>query len=238
MVQGYGVPPTRITVVPNGINLQRFAAEPHPEAAKAALGMPGRLVLGFAGFIRGWNAVHRMVDFAAQHRSGLDPHVLVVGDGPAREALLAHARDLGVADRLIITGIVDRDDMARHVAAFDIAVLPGVTSYSSPLKLFEYMQLGRAIVAPDLENIREILTDGHDALLFDPGREGSLEQALLRLCYDAALRKRIGAAARQTISARRLTWDCNAQKVAGIVDNLPGHARLTPGQRQGISRPA
>ncbi len=156
---GYGVPPARITVIPNGINPERFGAMPDTAAAKAALGLPPRLVLGFTGFVRGWNAVHRLIDFAALHHGArFDLHILVVGDGPARDELLERMRAReGVADRLTISGVVERDDVARHVAAFDIAVLPGVTHYASPLKLFEYLQLGRAIVAPDSENIREIL---------------------------------------------------------------------------------
>jgi glycosyltransferase involved in cell wall biosynthesis len=134
-----------------------------------------------------------------------------------------HARALGVADRLTISGIVARDEVARHVAAFDIAVLPGLTPYSSPLKLFEYMQLGRAIIAPNSENIREVLTDGHDALLFAPERDGALEAALERLCGDSALRARLGDAARRTIAEKSLTWDHNAERVVAIAG-----ARLAP----------
>lgn len=215
-VAEYGVAPARITVIPNGINLERFGAMPGTEEAKAALGLSDRLVIGFTGFIRGWNAVHRLVEFAARHRGRFPLHVLVVGDGPARPSLEEHARTLGVADRLTITGVVDRDQVARHVAAFDVAVLPGLTAWSSPLKLFEYLQLGRAIVAPDTENIREILTDGQDALLFDPAVDGALEAALERLCADAALRTRLGKAAHGTIAARSLTWDHNAERVVAI----------------------
>ncbi len=216
-VAAYGVPAARISVIPNGINPERFGAVPERAAAKAALGVPQRLVLGFTGFIRGWNAVHRLIDFVAAHQA-LDLHVLVVGDGPARPSLEAHARALGVGDRLTISGIVERDDVARHVAAFDVAVLPGLTPYSSPLKLFEYLQLGRAIVAPDMENIREILTDGVDATLFPPEIEGALEAALLQLCEDEALRERLGMAARRTISEKSLTWHSNARRVAEIAD--------------------
>ncbi|HEY1414085.1 MAG TPA: glycosyltransferase family 4 protein [Rhodopila sp.] len=217
-VSEYGVPPSRITVIPNGINPARFGAAPDTGAAKVALGLPPRLVLGFTGFIRGWNAVHRLIDFVALHQARLDLHVLVVGDGPARDSLQDHARARGVADRLTIAGIVERDDVARYVAAFDIAVLPGLTPYSSPLKLFEYLQLGRAIVAPDAENIREILTNGQDALLFDPARDGALEEALLQLCLDATLRARLGESARQTIAAKSLTWSSNARRVVAIAE--------------------
>jgi glycosyltransferase involved in cell wall biosynthesis len=215
-VAEYGVPPSRITVIPNGINPARFGGVPDNAAAKVALGLPPRIVLGFTGFIRGWNEVHRLVDFVARHRDRLDLHVLVVGDGTTRQSLQDHAAALGVADRLTITGTVPRDDVARHTAAFDVAVLPAVTPYSSPLKLFEYLQLGRAIVGPDSENIREILTDGENALLFAPGQAEAMDAALLRLCTDAALRARLGAAARATIGARSLTWGENAERVVGI----------------------
>ncbi len=84
------------------------------------------------------------------------------------------------------------------------------------MKLFEYLQLGRAIVAPDTENIREIVTHEEDALLFDPTRDGALEETLERLCRDPALRVRLGGQARQTITRKSLTWDRNAERVAAI----------------------
>jgi glycosyltransferase involved in cell wall biosynthesis len=235
-VAAYGVPQSRITVIPNGINPERFGAVPPTDAAKAALGLPPRLVLGFTGFIRGWNAVHRLIDFVALHQDRFDLHILVVGDGPARDSLQEHARTKGVPDRLTISGIVGRDDVARHVAAFNIAVLPGLTPYSSPLKLFEYLQLGRAIVAPDTENIREILTDGEDALLFDIAADGALEAALLRLCDDAALRTRLGNAAHTTITARSLTWSHNAERVVAIAEAIIEQGHGHPAARSIASR--
>jgi glycosyltransferase involved in cell wall biosynthesis len=159
------------------------------------------------------------------HQDRFDLHILVVGDGPARDSLQDHARTRGVADRLTIAGIVARDDVARYIAAFDIAVLPGLTPYSSPLKLFEYLQLSRTIVAPDTENIREILTDGEDSLLFDPAQDGALESALLRLCGDPALRVRLGSSAHRTIAEKSLTWDRNAERVVAIAKEAIAQTR-------------
>lgn len=218
-VRGYGVPSDRITVVPNGINAVRFDGAPSNADAKQRLGLTGT-VLGFTGFIRGWNALERMIDVVAEQRERMDLRLLVVGDGPARPDLLAHAQKRGVSDRLEITGIVERDDIARHVVAFDIAVLPGLTLYSSPLKLFEYMYLGRAIVAPDTPNIREILTHGENALLFDLGRQGAMEEAILRLSEDGELRERLGREARERIDTGGLTWSHNASRVAALAQEL------------------
>ena len=209
IVQEYGVPAERIAVIPNGINPARFNNVPDTASAKAALGLKARIVLGFTGFVRGWNAVQRILDFMAEHGATFDLHFLLVGDGSERPALLDYARKKNVSDRLTITGVVERDDVARHVAAFDIALVPGLTLYSSPLKLF---------VAPDTDNIREILTDGHDALLFDLPAKGAMEAALLRLCEDDALRARIGAQAHDTIHEKSLTWSRNAERVIALAE--------------------
>lgn len=218
MVRDTGVSAGRITVIPNGIDPARFANAPTTDEAKRALGLQPGLVLGFTGFIRGWNAVDRIIDVAAEHGDRLGLHVLVVGDGPAHDDLVKHAEQRGVADRLTITGVVGRNDIAARVAAIDIAVIPGLTPYSSPLKLFEYMVLGRAIVAPDTPNIREILTDGKDSVLFDPTSKGAMEVALLRLAEDNALRARIGAAARARVLEAPLTWRHNAERVVALAD--------------------
>ena len=99
------------------------------------------------------------------------------------------------------------------ISGFDIALQPRVVDYASPLKIFEYMAAGRAIVAPDQANIREILTDDKIALLFDPEREGELWKAITRLIDDPALRRRLGAAARETAERRDLTWLGNAKRI-------------------------
>lgn len=234
----YGVPASRISVVPNGVDTKRFSAILDPSAAKAALGLPQRTVLGFTGFIRAWNAIHHLIDFVAEHRADLDLQILVLGDGPARGSLEEYARARDVSERLTITGVVSREEVARHIAVFDIAVIPGLTPYSSPLKLFEYLQLGRAVVAPDTENIREILTDGHDALLFDPETAGDLEATLLRLCRDPTMRSRLGSSARETIVEKSLTWNRNAERVLDIAQTLltlEPNDRITPGSIQSLS---
>ena len=141
--------------------------------------------------------------------------LIVVGDGPARADLERQAAALGLVGRVRFTGLQARERMPALVAGFDIALQPRVVEYASPLKIFEYMAAGRAIVAPDQENIREILRDGETALLFDPARPEAMWQAILRLARYAALRQRLGSAARAEIVRRDYTWAGNARRVAG-----------------------
>lgn len=211
-----GVARERIVVVPNGVNWQRFADLPGREEAKRRLGLSGRLVLGFAGFVRAWHGLDHLIDFLALRGERHNVHLLLIGDGPARAELEERAADRGVADRLTVTGVLDRRQVAQHLAAFDIALQPGVTAYASPLKLFEYMAAGCAILAPDRANIREVLTQRENAVLFEPDEPGALTGALEELCRDDALRERIGQAARQTLFARDLFWASNAARVAAL----------------------
>jgi glycosyltransferase involved in cell wall biosynthesis len=99
----------------------------------------------------------------------------------------------------------------------DIAVSPRATFYASPMKILEYMGMGKAIVAPDMENIRDILTHEHDGILFRPEDSGSLAKSLQHLITDVAVRAQLGASARQKIVAER-TWLHNAKDVMRLID--------------------
>lgn len=220
IVQSYGVPPERIEVIPNGIDPERFAGAPDAMAAKRALGLEEYLVLGFTGFVRDWHGLDKVIDLIAQDPPESRRHLLVVGDGPVRADLERQARALGIEHRVKFTGIVGRDDVARHVAAFDIALQPAVVKYASPLKLFEYLVLGKAIVGPDQPNIREILTPDHDAVLFDPSVPGGLAGAVKRLCDDVALRNKVAANARAAIEEQQLTWAANARRAVALFERL------------------
>ena len=223
-----GVPPDRIAIVPNGIDPARFAGAPDPAEAKRRLGLEGRTVLGFVGFVRAWHGLDRVLDWMAGPRRD-DVVLLLVGDGPARAELEAQAERLGLASRLVCTGIVGRELIRDRLAAFDVALQPAVVDYASPLKLFEYMAMGLAIAAPDSPNIREILTDGHDGLLCGP--EG-LPAALDRLVGQPELRGRLGANARETLLRRGYTWEANAR----VVEELAAACIAEAGRRRAQRR--
>ena len=214
-----GVPETRIVVIPNGINPESFSRVPDTNTAKAALGLQGRLVLGFVGFMREWHGLEQVVELVADSRDEAR-HLLLVGDGPARAGLEQRARALGIEDKVTITGVIDRERVANYIAAFDVALQPEVVEYASPLKLFEYLALGRAIVAPASRNIQEILTDGDNAVLFRPGDQNDFRAAVDRVCRDAALRARLASAAAATIAGRGLTWNNNAMRVMELFRRL------------------
>jgi len=214
-----GVPAQRITVIANGVNPARFARQDR-QAAKRAIGLGAAPVLGFIGYVRKWHGLEQVIDLLARDDRLADAHLIVVGDGPAKAELKARAQQRGVENRVFFTGVVVRDDVARIAAAFDIALQPDVTAYASPLKLFEYMALGHAIVAPDTANIREVLTDGENALLFSPGNFDAFADAVGRLAADPVLRQRLGAAAARDITSKDRTWAGNARTIECLLTEL------------------
>jgi len=216
-----GVQPEKIVVIPNGIDPERFAEAQNSETAKSALGLSGRLILGFTGFMRDWHGLSEVLDWMAGAPVPKHIHLLLVGDGPALDGLKALEARLNLADRVTFAGLVDRDMVAKMVAVFDIALQPKSVEYASPLKLFEYMALGKAIVAPDQPNIREVLHADVSGLLFDPAEPASMTAAIARLAQDDGLRARLGAGARNAIEERGYTWKENARRVSALARSIP-----------------
>jgi glycosyltransferase involved in cell wall biosynthesis len=219
-IERAGVPRDRIVVNPNGIDPKRFECRLNRDQAKAKLGLSGRLVLGFTGFVRDWHGLEMVIDLLADLNEHWPCHLLVVGDGPALGSLEARARERGVADLVTFTGLVGRDAITDMVRAFDIALQPAVRAYASPLKLVEYMAMECAVVAPRSPNIEEVLTDGQTAILFEPGDPECFRAALRDLCGNSDSRHRLGSAARLAVKEKGLTWESNARRVEGLIAGL------------------
>lgn len=226
MVAEQGVARERLHVMPNGIDASLLRADAIDAHAKRRLGLEGHTVLGFTGYVREWNGLDRVLALMARP-AGEGWFLLVVGDGPARPGLEDLARSLGIADRVRFTGVVARPQVAGWVSAFDVALQPAANRYASPLKLFEYLALGRAVVAPRQPNITEVLDDGVNAMLFDPDSQDSLEAAVRAVALDPVLRSRLAAEARATVNRRQLTWRSNAERVLQL------GARLIASRRAG-----
>lgn len=228
----------QVHVIPNGADLSR---RPSPQAAaetRRRLGLQDSdLVLGFVGFVRAWHGV----GWAVEALPELPPnaHLVIVGEGEALPELQARAAALGVTDRVHVTGKLPHHEVPAVMQAFDVALQTGAAPYASPLKLFEYMALALPVIAPDQPNIREVLADGENAVLFTPGDAAAFRQALQRLCADAGLRRRLGEAALHTVKERRLTWAHNAARIEALAEGLRKPAIAGGGRSaSSVARPA
>jgi glycosyltransferase involved in cell wall biosynthesis len=195
------------------------------------------VVLGFIGFMRPWHGLDALLRAMARH-GDKRIRLLIVGDGPALPDLRRQAETLGLAGRVRFTGLAAREAIPGLLAGIDIAMQPKVVPYASPLKIFEYMAAGRAIIAPDQPNIREILRHEATALLFDPAQEGALWEAVLRLVDDTPLRMRLGAAAREEIARRDHTWRANADLLVAWAEADLARRPGAPANVTAVSAPA
>lgn len=209
-----GLDGRKVHVIPNGADLSLYPADDEPDATE--------LVIGFTGFFRPWHGLEALVDALADGQLPPGSRLLLVGDGPSRAELEARAARLGVAERVTITGAVERPAIPGLIRSMHVCLQPAATPWASPLKLFEYMAAGRAIVAPDQPNLREVLTHEVDALLFAPDDQAGMAAAVVRLARDKALRAALGHAARARVVTAPYSWDGNAQRVAELASECAG----------------
>jgi glycosyltransferase involved in cell wall biosynthesis len=213
-----GVPARRVTVMHNAVDPLFFHPKVSGEEVRRRHRLNGCLVAGFVGWLRPWHGVEGLID--AIHASGLlerGLRLLIVGSGPALSDVRERIQKLGLRDRVVLTGPVAHEDVPAHIAALDIALQPSATAFACPMKLLEYMAMGRCILAPDQPNIRELLRDGVSARLFAPGDRPALVRPLSELMDSPALRATLGRNAHRTVVERNLTWRTNAARAIDLL---------------------
>ena len=206
-----GVEAQKMATVPNGVDEMFFA----PARRLVRDDLTGKTVVGFVGSLKPWHAIDLLA--ASFRELAHDPsfHLLIVGDGPMRKITHALAKEL--PGRVSLAGAVRHEDVPAYIKAMDIAVAPYQAMemfYYSPLKVFEYMACGRAIIAAEIGQLKELLRHGETGWLVPPGDTESLTEAIRTLAADADLRTMLGQNAANE-ARKRHTWE---QRVDRILD--------------------
>jgi len=121
---------------------------------------------------------------------------------------------------VIFAGAKERSEIPEYIDAFDIALQPRVTSYACPMKIIEYLAMGKVIIAPDQENIRDILIDQENAILFDPGDMCDLNIKIQSIINKSEFKKELSKNALETIIGKKLIWTENAGKAISLIGGL------------------
>ena len=210
----------RIHVIPNAADTVIFRPDLAPTEDFQALS-DGSVVLGYVGAFHTWHRLDQLLELVinAKENHGTGIHLLLIGDGPDRKRLRKRAAELGIESSVTFTGSLPHLEIPRYIMRMDAAIMANATEYASPVKMFEYMAMGKAIVAPAVGPIVEILQDGVSAVFFQPHDIDSFKQAVRRVVADTDLRRRIAANARQ-LAEERHTWLKNAERTARIAQNL------------------
>ena len=225
-IEALGVPAEKLLVLPNAVSEELLETPADGAAIREQFGCKDALIIGFVGWFVAWHRLDLLLaEFARLAAAEPRLRLLLVGEGPLAEALAAQARELGLMDRVIFTGSVPHAATASYIAAMDICVVPHSNAFRSPIKLFEYMARGRAIVAPRTEPIEAVVEHGQNGILFTPEQPADLAAQLARLIGDPGERQRLGDAARRSVSEHH-TWRRNAEAVLAALDRAPAtHGR-------------
>jgi glycosyltransferase involved in cell wall biosynthesis len=204
----------KVRVVQNGANIERFK----PGLIPALPDRQSVFTVGYAGRLSMRQGIDTLVKaFAILHRRDPRARLLLVGDGPDRDAIAQAASSVGIAGSVELTGAVSPGIVPRLMASMDVAVVPHPKVehfYGSPIKLFEYMASGLAVVASSLGQPAEIIEDGVNGMLTPPGDFVALSRILDSLRKDPQLRTQMGAAASEHVHAKN-SWTGVVQKVMG-----------------------
>jgi glycosyltransferase involved in cell wall biosynthesis len=200
LIEHNGIAPERLLSVPTGADPGRYKPGDKP-SARAALKLPEGMLIGIVATLRSWKG-HRFLLEALP--AGVK--LVIVGDGPQRQALEARAAELGIAERVIFAG--NQRDVVPWMQALDIFALPSYANEGVPQALLQAMLVGLPCVTTHVGSMAELAVDGTTALVVPPQDSGTLGKALGKLVADADLRARLGAAARahcsETHSSERM----------------------------------
>lgn len=220
---GRGVPADKVLVNPNGVEPEVYSPSVDGSAVRRAHGLEGKTVIGFIGTFGPWHgaevlaaAFARLVAERPEYRASL--RLLMIGDGAKMPDVVRIVESEGMRDLVVLTGIVPQSEGASYLAACDILASPhvpnadGTPFFGSPTKLFEYMAMGKCIVASDLDQVGDILEHGRAAQMVVPGDVASLVDGLHKVIADPARREALGAEARRMAVARH-TWQQHTRRI-------------------------
>ncbi len=209
-------PESEVVIAPNGVDLERFASLPDPAAARRRLGLHEAPTVMCTGHLYAGRGADLFLALAKSL-----PRAQFVWAGGRPEDVQSWKQQAG-SDNVLFTGFIPNQNLPLYQAAADILLMPysrsimgssgsaDSASVASPMKMFEYMAAGRAIVSADLPVIREVLNE-ENAVFCEPDEIGEWKSAIEALLGDQARRTALGSQANQDVQG--YTWLARARRI-------------------------
>jgi glycosyltransferase involved in cell wall biosynthesis len=216
IVDQHGVPADRVVVIPNGVDIERFSAQPRDDNLRRRLGLRGK-TLGYVSNVSHPREGQEVLIRAVAHllRQGYECSALIVGDGRRRPELESLARSLGIGEAIVFTGNVPFDDVSAYYAQIDLFVVPRVNERAArlvaPMKPLEAMAMQVPLLVADLPALVEITGGGDRGHAFKAGDAGSLADGARQLLENPAECHRIATNAFAWVAAER-SWSAVARQ--------------------------
>lgn len=216
----YGAPAHKIHVVPNGVDHLAFQPREPDQELLVSWGLKDRLVIGYIGSFEFLGDIPLFMT-SAKRICAEDSRAIffMVGEGRHKEKVRQAAVEFGLKDRFLFPGRIPHDQVPRYLSLMDLVISPyreDYLFYGSSMKLLEYMAAGKVVLAPALGQIKELVVDGYNGMLYEPGEPGALELKLQELIGSGML-PQMGLNARKTIE-RNWTWDLQAARMSRVLE--------------------
>jgi len=210
LVDHWGVDAEKVHVMPNGVDVELFRPGPKNPDVLHGLGFGKGPIITFLGGFQPWHGIDLLLEsFCRVLQSGREANLLLIGDGIVRSKVENEVRRMNIEGRVRITGLLPQTEVPELLENTDIAVIPypkfPKDLWFSPLKLYEYMAAGKAILATNHGQIAEVIEDQKTGLLVEPGNVDAITAGLVQLLDMPALRDSLGNAARRQ-AVERHSW--------------------------------
>lgn len=230
-----GVPDTRILVNPNGVDVSRYRPDVDGSGIRRRLGLDGCVVLGFVGTFGRWHGAEVLTEaFARLTRDERHANcrLLMIGDGEMRAEAERRARAGGALERTRFVGRVPQAETVEYLAACDALISPhvpnpdGTEFFGSPTKLFEYLAMGKPIVASRLAQLGDVLEHDVTAILCEPGDSRALAAGIASVLDHPERAHRLALNAR-CVAVERHAWEHHTRRILDRLTDLVGPPQRT-----------
>jgi glycosyltransferase involved in cell wall biosynthesis len=223
LVQVHGIDASKILVNPNGVDPERYHPAISGDRIRNQFNLNKKRVLGFIGTFSKWHGVTFLADcilefFKKYPEKSTEVVFLLIGKGPEFSAVKNKLHDLIDTGQIVLPGQIPQEESPEYLAACDVLLSPhvpnpdGTKFFGSPTKLFEYMAIGKPILASSLEQIGEILEDGKTARLHEPANLEQCVNGLLELAENDEKWTKMGSVARE-VCLEKYTWQCHVERI-------------------------
>ncbi|MEW5860886.1 MAG: glycosyltransferase [Cyanobacteriota bacterium] len=220
IVREANIPPDKVIVLPNGVDTSVFNPEHH---------QPKRVfdnfTIGFVGVLYAWQGIEDLLEALHELRTeGLDMSLVIIGDGQMRTQWEALSQNLGLTNNVKFVGQVPWNEVPAYIAGFDVGYSGHVKlqigkMYHSPLKIYEYMAMGKPVLASAFEDAQRVLREGETGFLFQSGDKQELKSALVKAYKSQASLAEMGRQAHEEILLNH-SWIARVETLIKTVDQI------------------
>ncbi len=214
--------------LPNGVHSNRFVPKPRNLELKSKLGMESdTIVLGYIGSLVSYEGLDLLLEAlpVVKRETNADFKMMIVGDGAYMDKLQTLCTNLGLDNDVIFAGRVPHEEVEDYYSIVDIAPFPRlplpVTEMVSPLKPFEAMAMEKAVLASNVDALKEIVSHKNTGLLFSKGDSDDLSSKIIQLLENQTLRLDLGKKARIWVEENR-DWSIISNALNDVYISLSG----------------